>query len=304
MRVGVIGLGSIGLGMARSAVRGGHEVIGVDLNEAQRKAFEASGGKSSSAAADAARDAACVLCVVVNAEQTEKVLFGAGGVADLLPKAAVFVSCATMAPEAARRLGSRLEERGRHYLDAPTSGGPAKAESGELTIMASGSAEAFAKAAPVLDAIAARVYRLGDRPGAGSAMKLVNQLLAGVHIATACEAIAFAIKLGLDPKQVYEVITNAAGSSWMFENRVPHVLDGDYAPKSAVNIFTKDLGIVLDSARTTQFPVPMASMALQLFEMAAAAGMGKDDDTSVARIYALLAGLSLPGATADGRPRS
>ena len=126
-------------------------------------------------------------------------------------------------------------------------------------------------------------------------MKLVNQLLAGVHIATACEAMAFAIRLGLAPQQVYDVITHAAGSSWMFENRVPHILEGDYAPKSAVSIFTKDLGIVLDTARANQFPIPMASMGLQLFEMAAAAGMAQDDDASVARVYAQLAGLRLPG---------
>lgn len=295
MRVGVIGLGSIGLGIARSLLAAGHDVVGVDINEAQRKTFAAAGGKSSAVTAEAARDRPCVVSVVVNAAQTEEVLFGADGIADVMPEGAVFLSCATVAPEDARALASRLEALGRHYLDAPTSGGPAKAASGELTIMASGPATAFSKAAPVLDAIAARVYRLGDRAGAGSAMKLVNQLLAGVHIATACEAIAFAIKLGLDPKQVYDVITNAAGSSWMFENRIPHVLDGDYAPKSAVNIFTKDLGLVLDAARASRFPAPMASMALQMFEMAAAAGMEKDDDASVARIYALLSGLTLPG---------
>lgn len=295
MRVGVIGLGSIGLGIARSLLAAGHDVVGVDINEAQRKTFAAAGGKSSAVTAEAARDRPCVVSVVVNAAQTEEVLFGADGIADVMPEGAVFLSCATVAPEDARALASRLEALERHYLDAPTSGGPAKAASGELTIMASGPATAFSKAAPVLDAIAARVYRLGDRAGAGSAMKLVNQLLAGVHIATACEAIAFAIKLGLDPKQVYDVITNAAGSSWMFENRIPHVLDGDYAPKSAVNIFTKDLGLVLDAARASRFPAPMASMALQMFEMAAAAGMEKDDDASVARIYALLSGLTLPG---------
>ncbi len=295
MRVGVIGLGSIGLGIARSLLAAGHDVVGVDVNETQRQTFAAAGGKSSAVATDAARDRPCVVSVVVNAAQTEQVLFGADGIAHVMPEGAVFLSCATVAPEDARALASRLEALGRHYLDAPTSGGPAKAASGEITIMASGSAAAFSKAAAVLDAIAARVYRLGDRAGAGSAMKLVNQLLAGVHIATACEAIAFAIKLGLDPKQVYDVITNAAGSSWMFENRIPHVLDGDYAPKSAVNIFTKDLGLVLDAARASRFPAPMASMALQMFEMAAAAGMEKDDDASVARIYALLSGLSLPG---------
>lgn len=295
MRVGVIGLGSIGLGMAASLKKAGHEVIGVDLAQARRTEFEALGGRASASAADAAADAACVFCVVVNAAQTEAVLFGAQGIAELMPKGAVFLSCATLPPEAARTLGARLEALGRHYLDTPTSGGAARALAGEITIMGSGAPAAFDAAAPALEAVAAKVYRLGDAPGAGSAMKLVNQLLAGVHIATACEAMAFAIRLGLEPRQVYDVITHAAGSSWMFENRVPHILDGDYAPKSAVSIFTKDLGIVLDAARANQFPIPMASMGLQLFEMAAAAGMAQDDDASVARVYARLAGLTLPG---------
>ncbi len=124
---------------------------------------------------------------------------------------------------------------------------------------------------------------------------MINQLLAGVHIAAACEAIAFAAKQGLDLRRVHEVITASAGNSWMFENRVPHVLDGDYAPRSAVEIFVKDLGIVQDMARAARFPVPMSAAALQLFLMAAGAGMGRDDDASVARVYARLSGTTLPG---------
>jgi len=294
MRVGVIGLGSIGLGMAASLRKAGHEVIGVDLAAARRAEFEKLGGRASANAADAARDADCVFCVVINAAQTEQVLFGAQGIAEVMPRGGVFLSCATLPPEGAKALAARLDALGRHYLDTPTSGGPARAMAGEITIMGSGAAAAFEAAAPALEAVAAKVYRLGDAPGAGSAMKLVNQLLAGVHIAAACEAMAFAIRLGLEPRQVYDVITHAAGSSWMFENRVPHILEGDYAPKSAVSIFTKDLGIVLDTARASQFPIPMASMGLQMFEMAAAAGMAQDDDASVARVYAQLAGLTLP----------
>jgi len=294
MRIGVIGLGSIGLGMAASLQKAGHEVVGVDLAPARRAEFEARGGRASASAVEAATDAACVFCVVVNAAQTESVLFGAQGIAEVMPQGAVFLSCATLPPEAAKALGERLAKLGRHYLDTPTSGGPARAMAGEITIMGSGAPAAFDAAGPALEAVAAKVYRLGDAPGAGSAMKLVNQLLAGVHIATACEAMAYAIRLGLEPRQVYDVITHAAGASWMFENRVPHILEGDYAPKSAVSIFTKDLGIVLDTARASQFPVPMASMGLQMFEMAAAAGMAQDDDASVARVYAQLAGLTLP----------
>ncbi len=300
MRVVVIGLGSIGLGIASSLRRAGHEVLGVDLVAERRAAFEREGGAATADARAASRGAACVVCVVVNAAQTEAVLFGEAGVAEAMEEGAVFVSCATIPPESARDLGGRLARLGRHYLDAPTSGGEARAMSGETTLIASGSPEAFAAAGALLEDFAAVVYRVGDAPGAGSAMKLVNQLLAGVHIAAAGEAVAFAVRMGLDPRTVYEVITHAAGNSWMFENRVPRVLEGDYTPRSAVSIFTKDLGLVLDAARAATFPVPMASAGLQLFEMTAAAGMGGDDDISVARLYARIAGLELPGGSDDG----
>jgi len=231
---------------------------------------------------------------VVNAAQTEAVLFGEKGVAFSMPEGAVFISSATMDPAACKRLATRLEAAGRLYLDAPISGGAARAADGTLTALASGPRAAFGKARPVLEAMAAKVHDLGPEVGLGSAFKMVNQLLAGVHIAAAGEAIAFAAKQGLDLRKVYEVITGSAGNSWMFENRIPHVLDGDYAPRSAIDIFVKDLGIVQDMAREWRFPVPLAAAALQVFLMASGAGMGRDDDASVARIYARLTGTVLP----------
>jgi 3-hydroxyisobutyrate dehydrogenase len=223
------------------------------------------------------------------------VLFGEGGVALTIKEGAVFVSCATLAPEIARRLAARLEPTGRHYLDAPISGGAQRAAEGALTILASGSKAAFDAARPALDAMAGKLYELGAEPGTGAAFKMVNQLLAGVHIAAASEAITFAARQGLDLAKVYEVITASAGTSWMFENRMPHVLDGDYRPRSAIDIFTKDLGIVIDMARDAKFPVPIAGAALQMFLMAAGAGMGRDDDASVARLYARMTGTKIPG---------
>ncbi len=244
----------------------------------------------------AARGAEAVLSVVVNAAQTEGVLFGPGGAAEAMAKDGVILSCATMSPDAARAFEAKATALGLGYIDAPISGGATRAAAGELTIMASGAPDAFARVRPLLDCIAAKVYELGDSAGTGAAFKIVNQLLAGVHIAAACEAITFARAMDLDLTRVYEVITASAGNSWMFENRVPHVLDGDYAPRSAVDIFTKDLGIVTDIGRSLKFPTPVASMALQMFVMTAAAGMGRDDDASVARMIAGLAGLDLPGA--------
>ena len=290
----VIGLGSMGSGMAHSLLRAGFTVTACDVNPEAVARFAKAGGRGAANPAEAADGADVVICVVVNAAQTEAVLFGAEGAAAAMPEGAVFVSSATMDPAIARRLAARLEETGRHYLDAPMSGGAARAAEGGLTFLASGAPEAFAKAKQALDAMAGTVYTLGDAAGQGAAFKMINQLLAGVHIAAACEAIGFAAKQGLDLAQVYKVITASAGNSWMFENRMPHVLDGDYSPRSAVDIFVKDLGIVQDMARAETYPVPVAAAALQMFLMASGAGMGRDDDASVARLYAQVSGASLP----------
>lgn len=294
MKVGVIGLGSMGSGMAAALTRAGFAVAGFDVVSANAGRLAEAGGTLAATPADAARDADAVVSVVVNAAQTEAILFGESGCAGAMRPGSVFISCATMAPDAARALAARLEPSGVHYLDAPISGGAARAAEGKLTILASGSKPAFAAARPVLDAMAATLHELGDEPGLGAGFKMVNQLLAGVHIAAACEAMAFGAALGLDLRRLYEVITGSAGNSWMFENRVPHILDNDYAPRSAVSIFTKDLGIVLDMARAGTMPVPMASSALQLFLMTAAAGMAGDDDASVARLFARIADIGLP----------
>ena len=294
--VAVIGLGSMGFGMAQSLRRAGFSVMGFDVTEAGRGRFHAAGGRTAESPAEAVADAEVVVSVVVNAAQTEAVLFGADGAASAMQPGAVFISCATIDPGIVRILARRVEESGRHYLDAPMSGGAERAAQGGLTFLASGSETAFAQARPVLHAMAATVHALGAAPGDGSAFKMINQLLAGVHIAAASEAVAFAARQGMDLRRVYEVITGAAGNSWMFENRVPHILDGDYAPRSAVEIFVKDLGIVQDMARAAHFPVPMAAAALQMFLMTAGAGMGGDDDASVARLYAQVAGVVLPGS--------
>jgi putative dehydrogenase len=297
--VAVIGLGSMGLGMARSALKAGLEVRGFDINADALKTLAAEGGIAAATPAEAVEGADLAVVVVVNAAQTQTVLFGEGGIISAMKPGAVVVSCATISPSEAKLFATQTEAAGLHYLDGPISGGSKKANSGELTFMASGSAAAFEAARPALDAMAGTVYQLGDQAGVGSSFKIVNQLLAGVHIAAACEAITFAKSLDLDISRVFDVITKSAGNSWMFENRVPHVLEGDYTPHSAVSIFTKDLGIVSDIGRSQKFPLPITAAALQLFIMAEAAGMGRDDDSSVARLLAQIAGLQLPGMTKE-----
>ncbi len=294
--LGVIGLGSMGMGAALSALRNGVPTWGCDPRAEARTAFEQASGRAVANAAELAPHCDVVLVLVVNAAQTEDVLFGAQGIAPLLKKGAVVVTSATVDPALPPQWEARLAEHGVFLIDGPVSGGAKKAAAGQMTVMASGKPEAFAAAGDLLNAFAGKVYRLGDAAGVGSTVKMVNQHLAGVHIATACEAMALGIKAGADPRQLYEVICNSAGMSWMFENRVPHILDGDYTPLSAVNIFVKDLGIVLDAARALKFPLPLAATAHQLYLSTAAMGLGGEDDSAVVKYYAQLAGLELPTA--------
>ena len=176
-------------------------------------------------------------------------------------------------------------------LDAPVSGGAVKAAVGEMTVMASGAEQTFSQLAPVLDAVAGKVYRVGEEIGLGATVKIVHQLLAGVHIAAGAEAMALAARAGIPLDVMYDVVTNAAGNSWMFENRMRHVVDGDYSPKSAVDIFVKDLGLVADTAKSLHFPLPLASTALNMFTEASNAGFGREDDSAVIKIFS---GIELP----------
>jgi 3-hydroxyisobutyrate dehydrogenase len=299
-KIAVIGLGAIGYGVAASLAQKGWPVVGTDTNPETMGRFAREFGKATGSSREAASGADVIILVVVSAAQCEAILFGDAGVLASAAPDALIISCVTMDPAKARSIGEKVEATGRAFVDAPTSGGPARAAEGAVTLLTSGREDAMRRAEPIFEAFASKVYRLGSEPGAGSAFKMINQLLAGVHIAAACEAIAFAKKLGLDLSKVYEVITASAGNSWMFENRVPHILENDYAPKSAVAIFTKDLGIVSDMARAASFPTPVAASALQMFLMTAASGMGHDDDASVARLYAKIAGIEL-GVTAATR---
>ena len=310
--IAVIGLGAMGMGTARAFLDAGLPVTGCDINPQALAEFKAAGGRTANTPAEAAQGASIILLVVVNADQVEAVLFGDDGMlagagtgvtsapACLGPKP-VILQNATVPPAYAESLAERMPA-GVELLDAPISGGAVKARAGELSVMASGSATAFTRAQPALDAMAATVHNLGDRCGPGSSVKLVNQLLAGVHISAAAEAMALGLRMGLDAQTIYKVITASAGNSWMFENRMAHVLDGDYAPRSAVEIFVKDLGIVTQTGRDLHFPLPLSAAAQQQFTAAAAAGHGREDDSAVIKVYERLAGIKLPAAANDSAP--
>ena len=292
-RIGLIGLGAMGLGMATSLRRAGYGVHVFDVRREVAEAFAAEGGFACDSPAEAAAACGVVISVVVNAAQTEAVLFGEGGAAAAMKAGSVFVMCSTVDPDWSIALEKRLAEQGILYLDAPISGGAAKAAKGEITMMTSGHPDAYTRVGDALEAMASKVYRLGSAAGNGSKVKIINQLLAGVHIAVAAEAMALGLRQGVDPAALYDVITHSAGNSWMFENRMAHVLAADYTPLSAVDIFVKDLGLVLDAARANKFPLPLASTAHQMFLQAASSGFGREDDSAVIKIFP---GIELPKA--------
>lgn len=293
--VGVIGLGAMGMGMARSLVRAGFVVKGYDIAPAAVQALVDDGGHAAATVAAAATGADVLIVMVVNAAQTEEVLFGDGGGAAAMPAGAVVMLSCTVSPAFARQTAARLAGMGLEMLDAPVSGGPVRSAEGALSVMASGSPAVFEKCAAVLDAVAANVYRMGDEPGLGSVMKSVNQLLAGVHLTAMGEAFVFGMKQGIDPQQMYEVICASAGGSWMFQNRGQHILDNDYTPRSAVDIWGKDLGIVLEAGKANKLALPLAAVAHQMYLAASAQGMGRMDDAAIVKIYAQLAGLEMEG---------
>jgi len=286
------GLGSMGQGMAQSVQRAGLEVYGFDPDPSRVAELTAAGGQALTPDSPAAE---ILVCVVLNADQMRAALFGPEGWARHLAPGGTILGCATVPPDFAREMEREAAHSGLHYLDAPISGGAAKAAEGRLSIMASGSVQAFDGAAPVLDAMAETVHRLGDSAGAGSAMKAVNQLLAGVHIAAMGEALSFAASQGLDLARVLDIIRVSAGTSWMFENRAPHVIEADYTPRSAITIWPKDLGIVTAIAGAANLPLPVTEAALAQYREAAAAGLGAEDDAAITKHIAARAGVKLPG---------
>jgi L-threonate 2-dehydrogenase len=293
-QVAVIGLGAMGMGAALSCLRAGLHTHGIDLDSSARERLAAAGATSVGADAHAIADRLdAVLLLVVNAAQVRRILLGEEGLARrLTPGTAIMIS-ATIASEEAQAIAAELGALNLLVLDAPVSGGAIKAEAGEMTVMASGSQAAFDRLQPVLDAVAAHVFTIGERPGQGSTVKIIHQLLAGVHIAVAAEAMALASRAGVPLDLMYQVVTQAAGNSWMFENRMPRVLSGDYSPRSAVDIFVKDLKLVAEQGQALNFPLPLASAALNQFLSASNAGHGQEDDSAVIKAYA---GIQLPEA--------
>jgi 3-hydroxyisobutyrate dehydrogenase-like beta-hydroxyacid dehydrogenase len=320
--IGFAGLGAMGFGMASRLVIKGHKVTGYDVFEPSLDKFKAAGGDIASSPTEAARQKDYFICMVANAQQVDSVLFDPenGAVHSMLYIAprrrtdltdypalaphATLIICSTVPAAYLQEIHTKLETYNRsdiHLLDSPVSGGTLRAANGTLTILVSGDPAALKQGNPVLTELCEKLFVIPGGVGSASNVKMVNQLLAGVHIAAAAEAMGLAARMGLDTRQVYESVVKGRGSSWMFGDRVPHMLEGEWQPCSALDIFVKDLGIVTSSARSHHFPLPLSAAAEQLYIFASGQGYGREDDAGIVRIYLPRTPTAVRDCAGDGR---
>ena len=285
--VGFVGLGSMGLPMATNLAARGFTVRGFDIRPAAMDTLAEAGGTRASAAADAAHGADVLILMVVNAAQAEAVLFEGGALA-ALPKNAIVVLMATCPPRAVESIAARVIEAGPSFIDAPVSGGVVGARAATLTVIAAAPRATFEAAKPVLECLGDKIFHVGQRPGQGAMVKAVNQLLCGVHTAVAAEAFSLAAKADVDLSILLDIVSGSSASSWMLKDRGPRMLQEQPSITSAVDIFVKDLGIVLEAGRDTKAALPLAAAAHQMFLAVSGQGGGEADDSQVIRAYKAL----------------
>ncbi|SEG76537.1 NAD(P)-dependent oxidoreductase [Bosea lathyri] len=285
--IAFVGLGAMGAPMAENLVKRQFRVTGFDMRESARDALVAAGGHAAASAGAAAEGADALVLMVVNAAQARAVLFEAGALAALAPGASVILM-ATCPPGEVEAMAAEVTASGRHFVDAPVSGGVTGARGATLSIMVGTPADSFALVRPVLEALGDKVFHVGEKPGQGATVKTVNQLLCGVHIAVAAEALSLAEKAGIDGRLLFEIMGGSAASSWMLRDRGPRMHEPDPMVASAVDIFVKDLSIVLDAGRAAKTALPLAAAAHQMFLAASGLGHGARDDSQVVRAYRAL----------------
>jgi 3-hydroxyisobutyrate dehydrogenase len=284
--VGLVGLGVMGRGVALNIIKSGFKLLGRDVNPDSLTWLTSIGGHVAQTPVAMTSECDVIVSFVVNDAQTEDVLFGEQGLAATMKPDSVFIACSTMPPKYVKDLSQRLAKLKIHLVDAPVSGGKNGALNGTLTVMMAGDPAICERVQPVLSSFGGNIFSLGSEAGKGSQMKVINQLLCGVHIAAAAEALAMAKRNGLPLDTSLEILKSGAASSWMLADRGPRMVTESFDDvASAVDIFVKDLGLVLDSARQSTFPASMAHAAFLQFIEASSHGHGRQDDSAVIRNY-------------------
>lgn len=281
-KIGLIGLGAMGRGVAVNLLAKNFEVIGFDIRSEMEDWMGQQGGTFAKELKELANQCQTIICFVINDSQTEEVLFGTNGIAKNLKPGSVFIACSTLPPAYVNDLGRRLAELGVELIDSPVTGGAAGAANGSLTIISAGKTDSYEKIKPVLAAFGSKLFFVSERHGAGSQLKVINQLLCGVHLAAAGEALALAERQGLPLDITHQVLCSGSAFSWMLNDRGPRMTNEKFSDvTSAVDIFVKDLGLVLDTAKDSKFSASLASTAFNALIDVSGRGMGTWDDSAV-----------------------
>jgi 3-hydroxyisobutyrate dehydrogenase-like beta-hydroxyacid dehydrogenase len=285
-RLGFIGLGAIGAPMAKMLVTCGFQLSVFDILAERIRPLVEAGARGASSAGEVSENAEAIIIMVMNASQVEDVLFGDDSAVQALAPGSTVILMSTIGPEKVRALAGRLAESELRVLDAPVSGGPSRAETGDLLVMVGGAQDLLDEARPVLETMGSAVVHCGESPGDGQAVKMVNQLLVGIHLAAAGEALAYADALGLDPRFVFEAVKKGAANSFMLENRADSMLSGEFASGgSKLEILIKDVDLAVEAAKEHDFHAPLGSTANEIYQQASGLGLGDEEDAGVIRIF-------------------
>ena len=284
-RTGIIGIGAMGLAMAKNLHRKGIALAVRDIRAEAEEEARSLGMQVCASPADMMRHADLIIIVVVNAEQIEDVLFGAEGLATVPAEGKTVMLCSTIAPEYTMRFAERLAQHRIEVIDAPISGGPARAEAGTMSMMMAASSALLQRHAHVLDALSDKQFRISETPGDGAKTKLVNNLLAGVNLVAGAEALALGMKIGLDPRKLFDVICASSGASWIFRDRMARVLQDDFEPRAFAHILTKDITLATAMADNAGCDTPLGDAALDIFRKTVDNGWSQLDDAAVIKTY-------------------
>jgi L-threonate 2-dehydrogenase len=282
--VGIVGIGNMGLGMAARLRELGWPVAVHDIDPAREAAAITHGASVCAHAAAVGSVSACVIVVVVDAAQVNAVLFGANGVLAARPLPQTVMLCPTIAPHDTERCAARLAEHGVACIDAPVSGGPARARDGSMSLMVACEHTLFERHRALFDALSSRVFRISEKVGDGARTKLVNNLLAGINLAGAAEALALADRIGLDMARTLDVIEQSSGQSWIGSERMRRGIAADLAPRAHTRLLTKDTRLALEMARAAAMDLPLGSAATAAFARACEAGYAALDDASLLQL--------------------
>jgi 3-hydroxyisobutyrate dehydrogenase-like beta-hydroxyacid dehydrogenase len=290
-RIGIIGVGLLGSAVAARLLQSGFDVTGYDLRAEQITALGPQGLQAAASVAEAAHEADAIFTILPTLESVETVICGPGGLIDTAPRTTILMQMSTISPALAQRLGEAAAARGRRFLDTPISGTSAMVARGDCTILVGGDAAAVQACRPIFDAIARRTVHVGE-VGMASLAKLVTNLLVALNTAALAEALVLAAKGGLDLATMLDALSHSAATSRMLDVRGPLMVADDFPPQMKLDLFLKDLRLMLAEGQRLAVPLPLTSTAQELYAAAAVAGAGAEDLAVVMRRYAQLAGLS------------